>query len=78
MRNLNYKYILYAIGLFLLASVTALWSWNTISELFDMPQAQYKHALAAFFLLLILKWALSPSHRVVNRMFGGNHEYPNH
>lgn len=63
MRNLNYKHYLYAIGLFLLALVTGLWSWNTLSELFNLPQAQYKHVLAAFFILLILRWELSPSHR---------------
>jgi uncharacterized membrane protein len=63
MRNLNHKHYLYAIGLFLLALVTGLWSWNTLSELFNLPQAQYKHVLAAFFILLILRWGCSPSHR---------------
>lgn len=78
MRNINHKHFLYVIGLFILASVAGLWSWNTISELFNLPHAQYKHALAAFFLLLIVKWGLSPSHRAVNRIFRGNSGYPNH
>ena len=68
MPNLNYKHYLYAIGMFAVVSVMALWSWNTISELFNLPQAHYKHVVAAFFLLLILRWGLSPGHSVVNRL----------
>jgi hypothetical protein len=78
MRNLNHKYYLYAIGLFIVTSITALWSWNTISELFNLPQAQYKHVLAAFVLFLTLRWALFPSYRAINHKFGGDHEHPNH
>lgn len=74
MRNLNHKYYFYAIGLFLLATIAGLWSWNTLSELFNFPQAQYKHVLGAFILLLILKIGLSSNHRSINRVFGGNHE----
>ena len=73
MRKINYKHFLYVTGLLLFASVTSLWSWNTISELFNLPHAQYKHVLAAFFLLLILRWGLAPRHRIANRIFGGNH-----
>jgi hypothetical protein len=75
MRNLNHKYYLYAIGLFIVTSITA---WNTISELFNLPQAQYKHVLAAFVLFLTLRWALFPSYRAINHKFGGDHEHPNH
>lgn len=39
MYNPGYKHYFYAVGLFLLASVAALWSWNTLSELFNLPQA---------------------------------------
>ena len=66
MRNLNHNRYLYAIGLFVLASIAGLWSWNTLSVLFSFPLAEYKHVLAAFILLLILKWSLSPSHRNVD------------
>lgn len=72
MRNINHKHFLYVIGLLILASVAGLWSWNTIPGLFNLPHAQYKHALAAFSLLLIVKWGLSPSHRAVNRISRGN------
>jgi hypothetical protein len=78
MCNPGYKHYFYAVGLFLLASVAALWSWNTLSELFNLPQAQYRHILAAFFLLLILKWGLSSKHRTMNRVFGRNYEHSSH
>ena len=78
MRNFNHKHSLYLIGMFLLASAVGLWSWNTISELFNLPLAQYKHVLAVLFLLLILRWELSPGHRISNVIFGDNHEHPNH
>jgi len=77
MRNINHKHLLYVTGLFILASVAGLWSWNTLSELFNMPQAQYKHVLAAFFLLLILRWSLIPRHRNPNRLLGGDHGHAN-
>ena len=75
MRYINHKHFLYVTGLFLLATVAGLWSWNTISELFNLPLAQYKHVLAAFFLLLILKWVFTPKHRIDSRVFGENHEH---
>ena len=50
-------------GLFLLASIIALWSWNTLAGLFGIPHAQYKHVVAALALLLTTKWVLWP-HRV--------------
>ena len=68
MRNINHRYYLYAIGAFLLAAIAGLWSWNTLSELFSLPQAQFKHAVAAFFLLVILRWTLFPRHRSGSRI----------
>ena len=75
MRYINHKHFLYVTGLFLLATVAGLLSWNTVSELFNLPLAQYKHVLAAFFLLLILKWVFTPKHRIDSRVFGENHEH---
>ena len=77
MHNLKYKHYIYAAGLTLLASIAALWSWNTLSELFNLPQAQYKHALAALVLLLILKFGFFSAHRPVHRVTGDNHENSN-
>lgn len=78
MHNLSHKQYFYAIGLFLLATIAGLWSWNTLSELFNFPQAQYKHVLAAFILLLILKLGLTSNLRSINCVFGGNYENSNH
>jgi len=69
MRNLNHKRYLYAVGLYVLASIAGLWSWNTLSGLFNLPQAQYRHVLAASFLLLILKWVLFLDRRTIDRAF---------
>lgn len=66
MHHINHKHILYGIGLFVLASVAGLWAWNTLAELFSLPQAQYKHVVAASFLLLVLKWGLCPKHRLID------------
>ncbi len=72
MRNINYKYIFYTACLFLLMSVAGLWSWNTISELFNWPQAQYRHVLAVFVLFLVIKWSLYSDHRKFHRVLGRN------
>ncbi|UCE88836.1 MAG: hypothetical protein JSW10_11010 [Pseudomonadota bacterium] len=78
MRKFFHKRFLYAIVLLILASVAGLWSWNTISELFNLPQAQYKHVVAAFFLLFVLRWGLSSGHRAVGRLGGEEHKYLGH
>ncbi len=56
----------YFIGgaLFALLSVAALWSFNTVADLFGEPAAQYKHAIAAIALLFILKWSLFSTRRL--------------
>jgi len=55
-----------ASGALTLISVVAFWSFNELSELFGGPQAQFKHAIAALGILLVVKW-------IVNR-FGDGHE----
>lgn len=59
MHSSKFRPIFIAIIAFALLSVVALWSFNTLSELFSWPQAQYKHAIAAIALLFIAKWALT-------------------
>ncbi len=39
-----------------MVSLVVLWSFNMLSELFGGPMAQFKHAIAAVGLLLIVKW----------------------
>jgi hypothetical protein len=41
------------------ASVATLWSWNTIAELLGGPTAQFKHVVAAAFLLVFIRWAIA-------------------
>ena len=55
MNKLNYKAFLFVLCAIFLALFIGLWSWNTLSELFGGPQAQFKHAVAALGLLLIVK-----------------------
>ena len=78
MHNLRYKHYFQAVSMFFLATIISLWSWNTLAELFSLPPAQYQHVLAAFILLLILKWGVSSNHRTTSRVFGGNHEHQNY
>ena len=68
MRNSKYRNLFFAICTFILLSVIALWSFNTLTELFGGPTVQYKHAIAGVGLLIILKWALFPGR--FNRISG--------
>ena len=47
-------------ALLILVPMAGLWSWNTLAELINAPQAQFKHVIAAFILLLSLRWAILP------------------
>lgn len=40
-----------------LISLIFLWSFNVLSEAFGGPLLQFKHAVAAVGLLLVIKWA---------------------
>lgn len=48
----------YSVSVFVLLTVLALWSWNTVAELFGGPQAQYNHVLAAMALLFVARWSM--------------------
>lgn len=50
--------ILSTAALLILVPIAGLWSWNTLAELFNAPQAQFKHVIAALVLLLSLRWAV--------------------
>jgi len=78
MNKSGYKHFLYAIVMFFIATIAGLWSWNTLSELLNLPYAQYKHVLAAFILLLAIKWGLSSRHNTIWHGFGGSNERPGH
>jgi hypothetical protein len=78
MHKPNDKHYLHAVALFILATIAGLWSWNTLSELFNLPAAQYQHVLAAVLLLLLLKWGRCANRHATCRVSGGgNHENSN-
>jgi len=76
MHNTNHAKYLYIISLFLLATIAAYWAWNSLSELFNLPQVGYKHVLAAFILLGILKWGFFSNNQFNHA--GLDHEKTNH
>lgn len=47
-----------AAGFFLAVCGIALWSWNTLATLTDLPSAGFRHAIAAIALLAILRLLL--------------------
>jgi len=56
MKYINFKHTLIIFGTMFFALIAALWSWNTVSELFGGPHAQFKHIIAVTCLLLITKY----------------------
>lgn len=58
MNRLKFKHAALFALLFIAASIASLWSWNTLAELFNGPQAQYKHILAVAVAVIVLRWAL--------------------
>lgn len=66
----KFRQVVIAVGVFLLLTFVGLWSWNTLSDLFYLPHAQYRHAVAAAVLLLITGWILRGPHHHLH----GNHQ----
>ncbi|MCB1936968.1 MAG: hypothetical protein KDF59_13615 [Nitrosomonas sp.] len=58
LQSFSYKQFFYGIGFFLMASIAGLWAWNTLAELFHWPTVIYKHVIAFFILLLLVRWVL--------------------
>lgn len=58
LQSFSYKQFFYGIVFFLIASIAGLWAWNTLAELFQWPVVLYKHVVAFFILLLLVKWVL--------------------
>ena len=75
MPDLNHRKFLLAGGLLLLASVAGLWAWNTLADLFTLPPAQFRHALAVVLLLSMLKlcWGRKARRHYCDR--GGRYEH---
>jgi hypothetical protein len=62
-KQFDWKHAATLCVIFLLVTVFGLWAWNTISELYNGPAAQYKHVVAALLLLAILRWPLQRAGR---------------
>ena len=77
MYGINFKSVVIAIGSFLVMSVFALWAWNTLSELYNFPMAQYKHVLAAAVMVLLIRWRISPVHRGFKHNTGCANDHAN-
>ena len=60
MRSMTLKHALTGAGAFVASSIIALWSWNTVAGLFEGPQAEFKHAIAALALLVLVRLAILP------------------
>lgn len=65
----KFRQVVIVISVFLLLTIVGLWSWNTLSELVNLPHAQFRHAVAATALLLITGWTLRGSRNHLQ----GNH-----
>ncbi len=57
---------IFAVMALVLISLIGLWSFNALSELFGVPPAQFKHAVAIVGLLLIINWT--------RKILGHNHD----
>jgi hypothetical protein len=60
MKSLRFRYLVIGSLLLGISMILGLWTWNTLGELFGLPAAQVKHALAATFAALLLRWILLP------------------
>jgi hypothetical protein len=69
MQQTTLRHVLIAAGVLLVVSVVGLWSWNTLAALFDIPTAEFRHALAFLALLAIVRIAvLQRRHRRKQRV----------
>lgn len=63
MNHRTFRQFFIAVVVLAICSAFVLWSFNVLSELYNGPQAQYKHAIAAIGLLLVSKWNLTHLHQ---------------
>jgi hypothetical protein len=61
MRHIDLKHLLLAVTAAATLVAIGLWSWNTLAALFHLPAAELRHALAALFLLSVLRHLLTPA-----------------
>ena len=62
MRHQRLKHLFLGAAWIMVAAVAALWSWNTLASLFGAPEAEIRHVVAVFALILLVKFALLKRH----------------
>jgi hypothetical protein len=71
-RQFDWKHASLLVVTVLVTSVFGLWAWNTLSELYSGPVAQYKHVVAALILLAILRRGVGVRHQIANGYKGSD------
>ena len=56
MHHETLRQIFFYVTTLALVLLVVLWSFNALSDLFGGPPAQFKHAVAAVGLLLVMNW----------------------
>ena len=54
----QYKIIITIIAALVAGAIATLWAWNTLADLFAWPAAEFRHVLAAFLLLSVLRFGI--------------------
>ena len=60
MTSNHLKFLAVGAVLSVLSMILGLWAWNTLADLFNLPEAQVKHVIAATAIVLLLRWLLVP------------------
>ena len=59
MKHRKFRRIVPALLAFVALTIVALWSWNIVVELFDGPEAEYRHIVAIFVIATLLRAVLA-------------------
>lgn len=62
MRHVDFRQLVFAAAALAAAVLIGYWSWNTLAPLVDLPQAEFRHAVAALALFAILRGLLLRPH----------------
>ena len=69
MKSLRLRYLVIGSLLLGISMILGLWAWNTLGELFGLPTAHLRHALAVTFAALLLRRILLPGRVSHHRAF---------
>jgi len=63
MKHRKFRRIIPAMLAFVALTIAGLWSWNIVVELFDGPNAEYRHIVAIFVIAALLRAVLVTGRR---------------